>query len=231
VILERAKRYQPDLIVWLVTLESFPYDKQLYPPLLQNNAAIVQSLITNNQLHLDPNDPQLIKPAWWENNFYSQRRALADLVRLQFYGVMWSATGIDQDIPTTFEPRAEDLSDELVFHNLQPATLNSTDLAFDILQAGVSIAGDTPLIFINEPMFVSSGQNSDIRYNAFYPRWAYDQYRPLLAATAQTQGWHYADLWDAIPLSEFTDSAVHYTPRGASLLAEKVNAAIASFIK
>ena len=36
-ILSYALRYQPDLIVWLVTLESFPYDKQLFPPLLQNN--------------------------------------------------------------------------------------------------------------------------------------------------------------------------------------------------
>ncbi len=36
-ILDYAQRYQPDLIIWAVTLESFPYDKQLFPPLLQNN--------------------------------------------------------------------------------------------------------------------------------------------------------------------------------------------------
>jgi hypothetical protein len=32
-ILSRAaNRYEPDLIVWPLTLESFPYDKQLFPP-------------------------------------------------------------------------------------------------------------------------------------------------------------------------------------------------------
>src|SRR4030067_829182 len=36
-ILSYAIRYQPDLILWPLTLESMPYDKQLYPPLLQNN--------------------------------------------------------------------------------------------------------------------------------------------------------------------------------------------------
>ncbi len=33
-LLSYAQSYQPDLIVWLVTLESFPYDKQLFPPLV-----------------------------------------------------------------------------------------------------------------------------------------------------------------------------------------------------
>ncbi len=36
-ILSAAARYEPDLILWPLTLESLPYDKQLYPPLLQNN--------------------------------------------------------------------------------------------------------------------------------------------------------------------------------------------------
>ena len=31
-LLSRAQQYEPDLIVWLFTLESFPYDKQLFPP-------------------------------------------------------------------------------------------------------------------------------------------------------------------------------------------------------
>ncbi|MCZ7670394.1 MAG: hypothetical protein M5U34_26160 [Chloroflexi bacterium] len=46
------------------------------------------------------------------------------------------------------------------------------------------MAGDVPVLLINEPMFISSGRNSDLRYNAFYPRWAYDQYREMLGETA-----------------------------------------------
>jgi hypothetical protein len=40
-------RYQPDLIVWPITLESFPYDKQLFPPLLLNNPGPVKKLIND----------------------------------------------------------------------------------------------------------------------------------------------------------------------------------------
>ena len=69
-------------------------------------------------------------------------------------------------------------------------------------------------------MYVSDGENSDARYNAFYPRWAYDQYREMLAETATTEGWKYVDLWDAIPPEEFTDTPVHLTPRGVGIVAD-----------
>src|SRR5512141_728187 len=44
-ILEEAMNYQPDLIVWPITLESFPRAKQLFPSIVQNNAPRVRSLI------------------------------------------------------------------------------------------------------------------------------------------------------------------------------------------
>ncbi len=61
---------------------------------------------------------------------------------------------------------------------------------------------------------MSSGKNSDLRYNFFYPRWAYDQYRALLGEQAQAAGWHYLDLWNLVPETEFTNSAIHLTPAG-----------------
>ena len=103
-----------------------------------------------------------------------------------------------------------------------PQPLTADDLAFDVLTAGISRAAEVPVWLINEPMFISDGANSDIRYNAFYPRWAYDQYRQLLADQAAAAGWNYLDLWDAIPPDEFTDTPVHLTPAGTRLLAELV---------
>lgn len=228
-ILDQALNYQPDLIVWPLTLESFPYDKQLSPPLLQNNPELVRALITKNQLSLDVNDPGFVQLSFWDKTLVGQRRALADLVRFQFYGVLWAATGIDQNIPTEFTARANDLEADESFHNLQPPTLRQEDLAFEILQAGVRRAGSVPILFINEPMFVADGQNSDVRYNFFYPRWAYDQYRPMLAEQAAQNGWQYVDLWDAVLNTEFTDSAVHLTPAGSAVLAEKVGLVILEF--
>jgi hypothetical protein len=225
-ILSEAMRYEPDLIVWPLTLESFPYDKQLFAPLLQHNQEKLAALIDRYGLRLDPNDPSLIRPAPWEETLIGQRRALADLARLQLYGVMWAATGIDQELPENYTPRMEDLPAEQEFHGLQPPHLSEEDLAFEILEAGRELAGDIPVLFINEPMFISQGENSDIRYNFYYPRWAYDDYRALLARRARAQGWHYRDFWELVPPGEFTNSAVHLSPAGTGLLARELGRAI-----
>ncbi len=214
-ILTYAMRYQPDLIVWPLTLESFPYDKQLYPPLLQNNPGPVQALIERYQLRLNLNDPALARRTFWQRTLFGERRQLADLLRLQLYGVLWAATGIDQEIPATYTPRMEDLPADETFHNLTPPHIAEADLAFNVLQAGVQITGKVPLLLVNEPMFVSQGENSDIRYNFYYPRWAYDDYRQLMANKSVQNGWYYMDLWNLVQANEFTNSAVHLTPTGS----------------
>ena len=90
------------------------------------------------------------------------------------------------------------------------------------------MAGRTPILLINEPMFISQGVNSDIRYNYYYPRWAYDDYRALLAGESLRQNWNYLDLWDAVPGSEFTNTAVHLSPAGSAMFAQHVLEAIRS---
>jgi len=212
-LLSYAMRYQPDMIIWLITLESFPYDKQLFPPLVQHNPDAIRHLIQRYRLKPDPNDPGFVRPTFFDRTLIGQRRPLADLLRLQLYGVLWAATGIDQDIPEIYPQRMEDLPDDTSFHNLKPP-LKPADLAFDVLEAGISLAGDTPVLIVNEPMFISQGAHSDIRYNFFYPRWAYDDYRRLMAERATYQGFVYRDFWDAVLPDEFTNTAIHMTPEG-----------------
>jgi hypothetical protein len=77
-------------------------------------------------------------------------------------------------------------------------------------------------------MFISDGKNSDLRYNAFYPRWAYDAYHGWLLDTAAKNKWQLLDLWDAVDSSEFTDSPVHLTPKGVEQMSEKVIPSIES---
>jgi hypothetical protein len=120
----------------------------------------------------------------------------------------------------------EDLPDDEGFHDLEPPHLTEADLALDVLRAGIEMAGETPVLLVNEPMFVSQGENSDIRYNFFYPRWAYDDYRAIMAKHSKREGWRYVDLWDSVPSTEFTNSAVHMTPQGQALFAERVGEAI-----
>jgi hypothetical protein len=139
---------------------------------------------------------------------------------------MWAATRIDQDIPVSYTPRAEDLPADVSFHNLQPPHLQPADLALDILEAGIAEAGKTLVLLLNEPMFVSKGQNSNTRYNFFYPRWAYDDYRKIMAETSRARDWIYLDAWDSVPPGEFTNSAVHMTPEGTAAFAEIIGEAI-----
>jgi hypothetical protein len=136
---------------------------------------------------------------------------------LQFYGALWSATGIDQVYPEEYEQAQIDLEGSEDFHGL---TSLQNELAFDVLEAGMAIVPNT--ILVNEPMLISEGLKSDIRYNFFYPRWAYDEYRRQLAEHAAAQDWQYLDLWDLVPATEFTNSAIHLTPAGERSLAGKI---------
>ena len=73
-------------------------------------------------------------------------------------------------MPRSISKQAKD------FHGL---TSLQDKLAFDVLDAGMSITPN--MLLVNEPILISNGANSDIRYNFFYPRWAYDEYRSMLA--------------------------------------------------
>jgi len=233
-MLSRALQYQPDLIVWPMTLESFPAAKQLSHPIVQNNAAEVRALITRYQLRIDPNDPAFFSPTFLDRTLIGQRRALADWLRLQAYGPLWGATGVDQYYPDTYEPAARDLEADPTFAGLHPPALAKDSLALDVLASGIKMARDrrVPLLVINEPILVSQGKNSDVRYDFFYPRWAYDQYRTLLRDHVPTgvAGVQYLDVWDAVPEREFTNSAVHLSPAGARIFADKVSPAIQAII-
>ena len=219
-LLQEALPHEPDLILWLVTLQSFPWSQQLEPPLLQQNPERLIPLINQYDLALNPNDPRFVRPTPWEQSIIGQRRALADLLRLQLVGVSWAATGVDQAIPAEIPLRQSDFAADVSWLDYpEPLALDETILAWAVLQAGVTLAGDVPVVLVNEPIFVSDGENSDLRYNAWYPRWAYDDYRERLGDAAAVHNWPYLDLWDAIPPAEFTDSPVHLTATGVGLLA------------
>lgn len=219
-ILDHAMQYDPDLILWPVTLEAFPLSKQTSSPLVQNNADSIRSLIARFDLPIDPNDSQLVVPDFWDHTLIGQRRNLADIIRLQLYGFMWAATGIDVHIPEEIELRAVDLEASQDFAGLQPPELRAEDLAFSVLRAGIQRAGGVPVMIINEPIFVSDGANSEIRYNSFYPRWAYDGYRELMRTIADERGWNYGDLWQAADNAEFTNTPIHLTPSGTLQFAD-----------
>ncbi|HVN55988.1 MAG TPA: hypothetical protein VMT46_16760 [Anaerolineaceae bacterium] len=214
-ILSEALRYQPDLILWPTTLEAFPRARQLSTPLVANNPGRFRALVQGQELNLDVESLPPSPPPFWERTIIAQRRSLADLIRLQLYGVLWGATGVDQYYPAEYARAQVDFQKEdLIFHGWKPGQMSADDLAFDVLAAGIRIAGSTPVVVVNEPMLISRGKNSDVRYNLFYPHWAYDLYRQWLAERSRAEGWRYLDLASAVDPAEFTNSAIHLTPAG-----------------
>lgn len=223
-IIEEGMRYKPDLILWLVTLESFPRDRQLESPLVANNPARIKSLVSAYDVYLDQN--QLKSNDFLGRTIIGERRGLADLIRLQSYGVMWAATGVDQVYPADYEKAAHDLEADTSFEGQASGPLVSEDLSLDVLEAGFKAAGSTPVLLVNEPIMISSGENSDLRYNFYYPRWAYDDYRSILSSLAGQHDWNYLDLWNLVAETEYTNSAIHLTPAGEALLTQTVAAAL-----
>ncbi len=230
-ILERGLDYQPDLVLWLVTLESFPSDKQLFSPLLEKNPTQVLRLIHLLNLYEVIPPPRESTTSLWQRSIIGQRKSLADWVRFQLYGFLWTATQIDQAIPDHIPEKQADLSADLNFHDQQPPHLAMERLAFAVIEAAVQLAAPIPIILINEPMFISSGQNSDIRYNFYYPRWAYDEYRDALAKFCRQKELTCWDIWNLISPDEFTNTAIHMTPLGTQQTAAWIANALENWLQ
>lgn len=225
-LLERGLRYQPDLILWFVTLESLPTWKQLDSPVTQRNPGPTRALIQRHNIRLDPQDERFLDLSFLDRTIIGQRKQLADLVRLQLYGAMWASTSVDHHIPETYNRLIVDLPADDTFQGFGPGELKAGELAFDVLAAGIEQAGDVPVLIVNEPIFISQGMNSDIRYNSYYPRWAYDEYRHMLAERCVVEGWEILDLWDMLSSGEFTESAIHYSPAGVKQVVSLLGVAI-----
>lgn len=225
-ILDAALPHTPDLIVWMLTLDTLAREGQADRPLTQANPDRVQRLIQTYDLafRIPPADE-----TWHTRTLIGQRRALADLLRLQAYGFAWYATGIDQAIPPAFTPVRVDQEASLRYENFaSPQDFTEAELTLDVLAAGVRLAGEVPMLFVNQPIFITPGQNRDLRYNSRYPRWAYDTYRALLAAWMLDHQQAYLDVWDIISPTDFTDSPLHLTASGTAQLAGRIAAALSA---
>ena len=220
-VLDGAKKYEPDLVVWMVTLYSFE-QKSAVRDFLNPHAE--QSLELIETYHLNVISPGLHTPTFWERALVSRRKLLKNMALVQLNGLLWGATGIDFHI-RAIGKMSENVDADPSYGGVQPP-LNIAELMFDVLGAGYQSASPARLLVVNEPIFIATGANSSVRYNTFYPRWAYDQYRQALADWMAQNGHAYLDLWNALPNSVFTDHPLHRSAEGESLLAGRMKAGI-----
>ncbi len=221
-ILQEAMHYQPDRVVWLVTLRTFQPRFQRNHALVNNNPELAQALIDRHALDITLDDDDLIPPVN-TGTLYTQRERLSTHLRLQLYGVPWALLRVDHIAELPDEPLDNDFSEDVTWAGFDdPTNLTADDLNLDLIAAAEQITGDVPLLIINEPIYVADGDNSDLHYNSFYPRWAYDSYRTLLADRAAASEWRYADLWDVMPASDFTDTPLHLNAQAAAEFSDQL---------
>jgi hypothetical protein len=220
-ILDQALSYQPDMLIWLVTWYTLmPKTRLDHFIITQNPAEFYKLGRRYDFLPRGFGAPTLV------DDLYTANRALFRVARYQLYPLIQLSTGVDQMNSLPIVIPAE-LSPDPTFEGLKPPTLRSTQVSLDQVGDFYKLAGDIPVVLVNEPMLVLSGvPNSDIRYNNYYPRWVYDQYRQYLGEAAVQNRWDYLDLWNLFPARYFGDTPLHLHPKAEQLLAKDLAPAI-----
>ncbi len=218
VLLDKAMQYKPDMVIWFVTLNSLVKDSYLEAPIILNNAEKTNAVISKYDLNME----LLEEPAYWDQTFYIQRRNIYDRIHLQILASMWASTGIDQYIPDEYAQAARDLEADDSYQYIVGHFITENDLDLAFLEKFIEKNPGTEIVVINEPILISSGLNSDIRYDLYYPRDTYDEYRNILSTQFNEMEIKYIDLWNVVPEGLFTNSAIHYNVQGVGMVAEKI---------
>jgi hypothetical protein len=228
VILDKAMEYQPDFILWFVTLNTL--SSQRINPFLLANRERTERLLNSYDIGFQQTQTFEGESTFYEKTLLGQRSELARQIRLEMLGIIWAATSEDTN-RLKHGPAPDDrVSDDPRYRGMEPSQDLSDMLLFGALQAGHEIAGSVPIVIVNEPIFIAAENKSPVRYNAVYPRWAYDQYRKHIASQAQRSGWDYLDLWDAVPPEYFADARFHLKVEGEQLLIQRINPALQSIV-
>ncbi|RPJ29272.1 MAG: hypothetical protein EHM33_01490 [Chloroflexi bacterium] len=226
VILDQAMEYDPDLIVWFVTLNTLM--SQRINPFLVANRERVAELLNNYEITFQQSEQFDNQPDFYEKTLMGQRSDLARQVRLEMLGILWAATGLDANVPGGGSPPDFKVTDNPRYRGMQPPDSLKDMLLFSALTAGHAMADSIPVLIVNEPIYVASGVNATVRYNVNYPRWAYDEYRQNITLQMQNSEWNYLDLWNVIPPEYFLEPGLHLGVEGERLLIEQINPTLQS---
>lgn len=222
-MLDRAMPYKPDMVLWLTTLHAFEM-KRADREFLVPHADRMLEIAAEYSLELPRAYTVPPPPTFWERTIVGQRARLKKLIMNQAYGMMWAATGFDNSFAVSVDhlPLSQDVAaDETYFDYRSPddAPALVRSLLYDTVRVGREMAGGAPTLVVNEPIYIVSGQNSEVRYNRIYTRWAYDAYRQAVSDWMKARGYPYFDFWDALPASEFANDMTHRDPKGEADLA------------
>ena len=220
-ILDESMKYQPDEIVWVLSgFTLMPKTRIEHPLISQNGDEYYKVAHRFDFLPKSYRAPSLMSQA--SNQFINQNRTFFRVLRYQLYSLVNLATGLDQ-IPGPPEELPSQLSSNATFEGMKPPKLDIAKVSLDQVQDFFQIAGNVPVILVNEPtQLLTNVPNSNIYYNVYFPRWIYDQYRQYVREAALQNHWNYLDLWNVFPVSYYTDTPLHLIPEGETELAKMI---------
>jgi hypothetical protein len=221
-LMAEVMKYEPDLIVWPFTLLGFTAERQEID-IINRNPARARALV--EKYHLPLSNAKVLSadtpPAFWQRTLLGQRQKLSLAAKLNLSRIASLALGTDEirDYADRRKICLQKAGEGLQFLEISPPAELSQYANLDYLQIAQEIAGETPVLYVNQPICVQPSATG-ARYNLHYPRWAYDQYRAALNAQASEHHFYYLDLWNLLPPTEFTNTVFHRTPAGEQMMAE-----------
>jgi hypothetical protein len=226
VILDKAVEYEPDLIIWFVTLNTL-ISQRINPFLLANNNR-VSNLLSTYDVAFQQAEQFESHSSFYEKTLVGQRSRLARQIKLEMLGMIWAATGEDTNRLGPSDSPEFNIDNDPRYRGMEPPQNIKEMLLFSALEAGHHVVGSVPILIVNEPIFIMPEEKSPVSYNGVYPRWVYDQYREHVATQVQNAGWNYLDLWNIVPLEYFSDAGFHLKVEGERLLVQHMNPAVQS---
>ena len=218
-IVSRMPVYEPDLIVWLITPRSLFLDIQFDSPIVSNHPDEVEQMIVKYRLPLDAANLPKDNDSLTSRTILGQRRSIANVIRLNIYGVMWAATKIDEVDPRESETES---NEDIEGGGAQSAIVTGTEVdTLRMISAGIRATGDVPIMVVNEPIAI----NPNIRSGEEIPQWAVDYFvwEKQIVDRATIENWDYVDLSGALPNNVFQRGRVHRLAEGEHLLARIIS--------
>jgi hypothetical protein len=222
-ILDKAMDYEPDMVLWLITLSTLErktVETQFVVPHWQRYLRLANIYELKSSHFSQP----IQEPSLWEKTIIGQRKRLKNILLTQALGILWAATGIDnhEGLQPEGPPPNADVDNSLDYGGQLPGESSSTfeSLMLEVLSAGIDLAGKVPVIVVNEPIFVANGANHLRRYNEFYPRWVYDDYRQFMSEWMKLREYQWLDYWNVLPPEDFADQHFHRRISGEKRFAE-----------
>jgi len=211
-VLERSLPYEPDMVLWFITLYG------LTPSEIEEADLLAPHLSDINRLAdaygLRNYGRGFEHASFWERTIVGRRMTLKRGLLIQLFALPWAATGIDHVFENVSWAGNQTTGTTYLgqYHSTDDWKKLRRTFMMDVIEAGHTMAANTGLVFVNEPIYIDDGDSP--RYNVMYPKWAYDLYREYVRSWMNEKHYPYADLWNAVSPAEFTDSPLHLSAAG-----------------